>query len=353
MIGGGSYGTAVARIMAEAVHAHPAEFADQVKMWVRRQEVADEINTCHTNKQYTGDTIIPSNVVATTSIAEAVAGSGVVVLGVPHQFLGALLSSIRDSLLPGAQIVSLIKSFGCDKSTGEIGPLSQSLSVQLGSAEVSVLMGPNIYTEMVHNLYAEATIGCRLENRTGQALMTELFCTPNFGVAVSPDVVGVELCGTLKNCITLGCGFCVGLRLGMNTKSAVIRLGHKEIVRFCCQFFEGVHEATFSEACGIGDLVLSCTVGRGQRLAAAFVSQTASPRKSWAELEVETLNGQKIPDWHTINEVHQFLTSHNALPAYPLMDAIYQVAYQSSNGADAIVSALRTSLAHHQSSGGL
>ena len=65
----------------------------------------------------------------------------------------------------------------------------------------------------------------------------------------------------------------------MNTKSALMRAGQRETSKLCRRFFHGVSEATFSEACGIGDLILSCSVGRGQRLAAAFLQ--SEPRKSW------------------------------------------------------------------------
>ena len=236
ILGGGSFGSAVARIMA-ARCSSDEHFDTAVKWWVRRPELAAEINTQRTNRQYAGDTVFQDNLVAGVGVAEAVAGCGVVVLAVPHQFLDALLPEVGRALAAGAQVCSLIKSFAFDETTKAIAPLSVHIAEQLGGAEVSVLMGPNIYGEMLQDQFAEATLGYRCGNQHGGELLTRLFTTEHFSVGASEDLVGVEMCGALKNCITLGCGFCSGQGLGMNAKAAVMRRGHLEISRLAQRFF--------------------------------------------------------------------------------------------------------------------
>ena len=133
-----------------------------------------------------------------------------------------------------------------------------------------------------------------------------LFQTKAFGASTCSDRLGVELCGGLKNVISLAAGFCEGLGEGANTRAAVIRLGLKEMAAFALSVGASP-ETVFEESSGVGDLILTCTVGRGRRLAAAFAQQYASEgacdseeasARRWAALENELFNGMKLPDWH-------------------------------------------------------
>merc|ERR1712166_663829 len=115
---------------------------------------------------------------------------------------------------------------------------------------------------MAENQFAEATIGYPMQGRHAESLR-RLFNTPAFAVRLNSDTVGVEMVGALKNVASLGAGFCAGLGLGMNVKATVIRLSLQEIGRFCARFY-GTEVHTLHEACGIGDLVLTLSAGRGQ-----------------------------------------------------------------------------------------
>jgi glycerol-3-phosphate dehydrogenase (NAD+) len=350
ILGGGSYGTVIARVLGQSLadaSSRESLFESNVCWWVRRQTLADEINTKHTNQQYTGDSHIPKNVVADSSLANVVRDADVLVIAVPHQFLDGMYDTIKSGLdtTSNPLVVSLIKSFAVDTQSKEISPISSSIAKTLG-ANCAVLMGPNIYTEMAKDEFAEATIGVKGEEHA--ALLKQLFTTEAFKVEVTDDVIAVDLCGSLKNCITLGCGYTKGLDLGYNTSTALIRAGHIEIGRFCTTFFPSCRVETFSEACGIGDLMLSCLVGRGQRLAEAFVrerlrvegSDATGEAKGWAVLEDELLNGMKIPDWHNIQDVHAFLSMKGATGDFPLIDTIYRIGFEGAPP-QSVVSALR------------
>lgn len=383
-IGGGSFGTCITRIAATAVQAkardvsaaglrHPRaeggnvcrvpRFESTVRMWVRREALAEEINSQRTNTQYLGASArLPQNILASTNLTEVAAAADVLILGVPHQFLPRLLPELAPVVSPTTQVVSLIKSFDYNPVTSELSSLAERISMELGGAQTSVMMGPNIFREMTGDSqveFAEATIGCFPSNSRAFQLLPHVFSTPEFSVRVVPDVVGVELCGALKNCVTLSCGFLVGFGLGHNAKAAAIRAGHREIVRFGGEFF-GVDETTFSEACGIGDLVLSCTVGRGQMVAARFVGGSSEQRSAcvdthqpavakqveascsrWSTLEQSLLNGQLLPDWHTIQDVYAFLSKREALDRYPFLVATYRVGFEGAG-----VSELLESMRH-------
>lgn len=99
-------------------------------------------------------------------------------------------------------------------------------------------------------------------------------------------------------------GFADGLGLGDNTKSAIIRIGLKEMIRFCKLFYaDGLHITTFFESCGVADLITTCYGGRNRRVSEAFVKTG----KSIVELENEMLNGQKLQGYQTCDEVVKML----------------------------------------------
>jgi glycerol-3-phosphate dehydrogenase (NAD+) len=111
-------------------------------------------------------------------------------------------------------------------------------------------------------------------------LFKSIFQTPYFRVNLIKDVIGVELCGGLKNIVALGTGIASGLGYGANTRAAVIRIGLVEMRRFIKMFWpgeEGVERVeTFFESCGVADLIATCESGRNARLAAAYVKGYAS-----------------------------------------------------------------------------
>ncbi len=114
-------------------------------------------------------------------------------------------------------------------------------------------------------------------------------------------------CFHLQNIVACAAGFTDGLGLGDNTKAAVIRIGLKEMIRFCKTFYaDGLQITTFFESCGIADLVTTCYGGRNRRVSEAFVKTG----KSIEELEKELLNGQKLQGYETCYEVVTMLNTH-------------------------------------------
>jgi len=187
-------------------------------------------------------------------------------------------------------------------------------------------MGPNIYREMANDEFAEATLGCKRKELW--PVLQQLFETPLFHVDLSEDLIGVEMCGCMKNTVTISCGIAKGLGWGANVRAAIIRRGMLEIGQFLEEFL-GANQDILLEACGVGDIVLSCHAGRGQALAAAFVENGG--KKSWSELEDEIMNGMRLPDWHNVENVYKILSATpGALERYPLLVATYRIAFENA-----------------------
>lgn len=138
-------------------------------------------------------------------------------------------------------------------------------------------------------------------------MFKDLFQTDNFRVTVVPDTYSVEICGALKNIVAMAAGFSDGLGYGDNTKSAVIRIGLKEMIRFIRTFYpDGTQISTFFESCGVADLITTCYGGRNRKISEAFVKTG----KTLEELEKELLNGQKMQGFETACEVMTMLKTN-------------------------------------------
>ena len=267
MLGAGAWGTALAKVLADA--------GSDVRLWARRPELADEINDTHRNTSYLGKAELPKSVRATSDAAEALAGACTVLLAVPAQTLRANLEQWKHLIGDDATLVSLAKGIELDT----LMRMSQVIVQVMGCdpSRVSVISGPNLASEVVDEQPAATVVAC---GDSGRAVaLQRAFSTTYFRPYTNADVIGAEVGGACKNVIALACGMAAGVGLGENTAAAIITRGLAEIMRLGIAL--GAKPATLAGLAGVGDLVATCTSSSsrnrsfGQRLGKGGTMESA------------------------------------------------------------------------------
>jgi glycerol-3-phosphate dehydrogenase (NAD(P)+) len=241
VIGAGSWGTTVASV---ASHNCPTV------LWARNADIAEEISQRRTNTAYLGTARVGRDLRASASMAEAVGGADVVVMGVPSHGFRATLELVRAHIRAWVPVISLAKGL----EQGSMLRMTQVIGEVLPGHPAGVLTGPNLAREIMSG-YAAASV-VAMEDETIVRELQQIFKSRLFRVYTNQDVIGCELGGALKNVIAIAAGMGDGLGVGDNTKAAVITRGLAELTRLGVAM--GGEPHTFAGLAGVGDLVATC-----------------------------------------------------------------------------------------------
>ena len=245
LIGSGSFGTALGSLLADKGY--------DVLMWTRSADQADGINKEHKNRKHLSDLTLPEKLKASTSLEEVVRDKDLILSAPPSQVLTEIIHQIKDYLPAHAPIVSATKGI----ENGTLRMVSEIFESELPGRlqkNLSYLSGPSFAREIINRVPTVVSIASKNEN-TAKAVQ-EVFSFTYFRTYWTPDVVGVELGGSLKNVIAIAAGVVDGLGQGQNSRAAVITRGLNEITRLGVK--KGADPMTFLGPSGIGDLVLTC-----------------------------------------------------------------------------------------------
>ena len=242
--GGGSWGTALAHVLAVRGHS--------VRLILRDAAVAEAVNTRHENPRYLPGRMLHARVTASTLLQD-LGGRDVLVLAVPCQQVRYFLLEAQPFLADGAVLVNAAKGLeiGARLTVGQI--VGQVLGHK--APRYAILSGPSFAAEVLDEKPTAVVLGCAAEDLG--AHLREVFSTRWFRCYSSTDVMGVELGGALKNVMAIAAGICDGLDFGHNTRAALMTRGLAEMSRLgvAC----GARAMTFMGLSGLGDLTLTCT----------------------------------------------------------------------------------------------
>jgi glycerol-3-phosphate dehydrogenase (NAD(P)+) len=225
-------------------------------LWARRPELALSMARDGRNPDYLPELALPGGLRATSDLAEAVEGAGVVVMAVPSHGFRAVLAEAGPHLGAGVPVISLTKGV----EQGSLARMTEVIAEVAPGHPYGVLTGPNLVGEIVAG-HPTASVIATADPQLAAALQ-QLFSTGAFRVYTNPDVVGCELGGALKNVVAIAAGIADGMGFGDNTRAALITRGVAELTRLGVAL--GGQPLTFGGLTGIGDLVATCCSRRSR-----------------------------------------------------------------------------------------
>lgn len=264
VLGAGSWGTALSIVLADNKH--------DVRLWTHRNEQAEIINATHKNEKYL-DVEIPEQIHATSDLKNAINDVSAIILVVPTKAIRDVCRQLNGLLTHKVTIIHASKGIEPES----LKRVSQVISEEMddySDEDIVVLSGPSHAEEVGKRQPTTVTVSS-LTNKNAE-LAQDLFFNESFRVYTSPDIIGIELGGALKNIIALGTGISDGLGYGDNAKAALITRGLAEITRLASSL--GANPLTFLGLPGVGDLIVTCTsahsrnwragnmLGKGQKL---------------------------------------------------------------------------------------
>ena len=242
VVGAGSWGTALALVLEKNGH--------QVTLWSSREAKAEELKELRENTDKLPGVKIPEDIEITADIEKAVKDKELVVLGVPSLYIRSTAAKMAPYVSVGQIVVNVSK--GIEEST--LFTMTEVIEDELPMADVAVLSGPSHAEEVSRHIPTTVVAGAKTR-KTAERIQ-EIFMNNAFRVYTSPDMLGIEVGGALKNVIALAAGVTDGLGFGDNTKAALITRGIAEMSRLGVAM--GGYQETFSGLAGMGDLIVTC-----------------------------------------------------------------------------------------------
>ena len=241
MLGAGSWGSTVASLASKH---------NDTLLWARKAELADEINTQHTNEAYLKGLPLPERLRATSDLAEAVSDADLLVVGVPTHGFREVLQQAAPDVRPWIPVVSLSKGF----ETGSLLRMTEIIKEVLPGRPAAALSGPNIAREIMNGFAAAGVIAT--EDLSVAAELQQVLGRGVFRLYTNHDVIGCEVGGALKNVVAIAAGIAQGLGVGDNTRAAIITRGLAELTRLGVAM--GGEPLTFAGLAGMGDTMVTC-----------------------------------------------------------------------------------------------
>lgn len=243
ILGDGGWGTTLAVLLS-------AKGLD-VTLWGAFSDYTQQMSRTRLNPRFLPGVKLPRKIKLTNDLKAAVTDKEIIVLAVPSQYTRAVLKKIRLNKCVGKCIyLSVTKGI----EVGTLKRISEVIKEELGPVKIAVLSGPTIAGEVARGIPTTAVVAS--PDKKIRKYIQEVFNTGSFRVYTNPDVIGVELGGSLKNVIAIACGVSDGLKFGTNTKAAILSRGLAEISRLGSAM--GARHKTFSGISGLGDLVTTC-----------------------------------------------------------------------------------------------
>ena len=245
VIGSGGWGIALAILLHENGH--------NLTIWSFDKKEVEELKETRQNKAKLPNILISNDIEVTNDLKEAVSDKDILVLAVPSKVIRSVSKSLKDIIKDNQIIVNVAKGLEEDTLKTMTDIIEEELKEK--NPQVAVLSGPSHAEEVGKGIPTTCVVSAA-HNKELTLYLQNIFMNPSFRVYTSPDMIGVEIGGALKNVIALAAGIADGLNYGDNTKAALITRGIKEISTLGVAM--GGEQSTFYGLTGLGDLIVTC-----------------------------------------------------------------------------------------------
>lgn len=312
-LGAGSWGTALAIMLAK--HGH------EVILW---SKVEAEVKMLQENREHMHrlpGVKLPDSVIVTSDLKEACSDRDLLVFSVASPYVRSTAKEAAPLILEGQRIVNVAK--GIEESS--LHTLRDILVEEIPQADISVLSGPSHAEEVAIAMPTTVVVGSM--SKATAISIQEIFMNDYFRVYISPDIIGIELGGSVKNVIALAAGVCDGLGCGDNTKAALITRGIAEISRLGVAM--GANMETIGGLSGIGDLIVTCTSNHSRNHNAGYlIGKGKSVEEALAEVK------QVVEGVYSAKAVYQLAKKYKV--SMPIVEQICAVLFEGADVNDAI-----------------
>ena len=315
VIGSGGWGIALAILLHKNGH--------NLTIWSFDKKEAEELKTTRENKTKLPNILLPEDIKVTDDLKEAVNDKDILILAAPSKAIRSVSKSLKNIIKDNQIIVNVAKGLEEDTLETMTDIIEEELKGK--KPQVAVLSGPSHAEEVGKGIPTTCVVSAH--NKELTLYLQNIFMNPSFRVYTSPDMLGVEIGGALKNVIALAAGIADGLNYGDNTKAALITRGIKEISLLGVAM--GGEQSTFYGLTGLGDLIVTCaSIHSRNRRAGILLGQGKTLDEAIKEVNM------------VVEGVYSAKSALMAAKKYnveiPIIEQVNAVLFENKNAAEAV-----------------
>lgn len=313
VLGAGSWGTALSIVLGKNGH--------DVTLWSILKQEVELLREHREHIEKLPGCLLPENVEITEDLESACKGQDLIVFAVASPFVRSTAKLAAEFIPKGQLIVNVAK--GIEEST--LDTLTDILEEELPEREIAVLSGPSHAEEVSKSIPTTVVVGTKKQKNA--EFIQNVFMNDFFRVYTSPDVIGIELGGSLKNVIALAAGVVDGLGYGDNTKAALMTRGITEMTRLGLAM--GGKAETFSGLSGVGDLIVTCTSTHSRNWNAGYLIGKGKTMKEAME-EVK----QVVEGVHSAKAAYKLAQKYQV--CMPIVEQVTAVLFENKSAKEAL-----------------
>lgn len=285
---------------------------NQITMWTENPKVYKEWEK---DKKIASiyDCFIPDNISITTSLENALNGAKIVFFAGASKYIDKLCHDIAPFFKSNMHVC--IASKGIEESTEEL--LSNVVTKNLKTTKIAVISGPTFAIDMLHNDVVALAIASL--NKTTEKLVIDTLANETLKLRPTKDIIGIQICGAVKNCIAIASGIIAGLGYSISTEAFLINESLHEMKKII--FYLGGNPKTILSFAGVGDIMLTCTSDKSRNYKFGY---TIGKTKDFTKVKKYLLENT-VEGYYTLDVIYKLLKKKNI--DIPLINIIYDIVY--------------------------